>query len=156
MAYALKNVHGWRENLNDVGSPVFYIRDICNQFFALGWTINVFSHIMRKVSGLQHVLSGSLGSTLEYLSFGYIKGFFRCPSSLDGKSPLHYRKFFFYLSCSVVSDGQVTWEWVSQYSDGTMPEGRVGLWDRLGLYSSFAGGSCRTTFVQSLMLRLYA
>ena len=69
-----------------------------------------FLTLCAEVSGLQHVLSGSLGSTLEYLSFGYIKGFFRCPSLLDGKSPLHYRKFFFYLSCSVVSDGQVAWE----------------------------------------------
>ena len=46
MAYAPQNVQGRRENLNDVGSPIFYTRDICNQFFALGWTINIFSHVM--------------------------------------------------------------------------------------------------------------
>ena len=73
--------------------------------------------------GITVCVSGSLGSTHEYLSFGYIKGFFRFPSSLDGKSRLYYYKFFFYMSCSVISDDRVTWESVSQYFNiltGTM------------------------------------
>ena len=32
------DVQGIQESLNDAGSPVFCIRNISNQFFALHWT----------------------------------------------------------------------------------------------------------------------
>ena len=50
------------------------------------------SYGMRKMWGLRCVISGSLGSTHDYLSFRYIKGFSQF-KVIGQQSRLHHRKF---------------------------------------------------------------